>query len=266
MQTVPNWVRYAIGIGAVLIVLIVLAIQYTAGGSAVAIPSVTPTATHTPTAARLPATSTPLPPTATPNPPTGTPPAPVATQVLPTATPVVIVVVVTATATPIPPAATSVLPIPALPTGTPRATPVSDICRASANALTHCVFAGFGVTIDVPVQTARRTLDLTASIPGAVPPAKEDIGIRVIRPVVELLAVSGKDVVTQFDPPLTVSIQYNEVDLLKVGDNVTRLKVFLYDGQRWTDFPNPQRDSTARTLTISLPSLLGSHDPLGIAY
>ena len=88
----------------------------------------------------------------------------------------------------------------------------------------------------------------------------------MIRPVVELLVVSGSDVVTQFEPPLMVSVRYNEVDLMKVGDNVTRLKVFLFDGQRWTDFPNPQRDSRAMTLTISLPSLLGSHDPLGIAY
>jgi hypothetical protein len=121
------------------------------------------------------------------------------------------------------------------------------------------------VTIDVPPQVVSRTLELTASSPGSVP-ANGGPNLTVIRAVMQLQVTSGGVAVTQFDPALTVNVQYTVADLQPVGGDPNKLKLFAYDGSRWSDFPNPQVNATTKTLTIELRSRLGSQDVLGIAY
>jgi hypothetical protein len=163
--------------------------------------------------------------------------------------------------TPLPPTVT-----PVAPTATPLPAPAPETCLAKDSGLTHCSFPGFGVTIDVPAQTPRRTLNLTASSPDSVPHSKDSLKITVIRAVMHLEVTSSGVPVVQFMPALTVILQYTDADLQPVAGNANRLKVFQYDGRLWTDFTNPQRNVGAKTLTIELPSLLGSQDPLGIDY
>lgn len=237
MQPLPYWARYAIGIGVVLLVLLVIVVQFSGAGNASLVP-----------------TGTPVPPSATPVPPTPTAVPPTATSIASTATPIPV------TATP----TTIGAPLPVTATPPPREGRLA--CRANDSELTRCTFPNYGVTIDVPVQKVKRSLDLVASDPGSVPPSKDSLNIKVIRPVLSLQVTTENTPVTQFDPPLTVSVRYTDDDLRPVNGDANRLKLFLYDGTRWTDFPNPQRDTTAKTLTISLPSLLGAQDPLGISY
>jgi hypothetical protein len=283
MQQLTPSSRIAIAVGVlVLIILIIVFAQSFSATAPSATPTTTPgvagatplpsivTATQTSpsasplplTATPLPATATTLPPSATPIPPTATPIPPTATPIPPTGTPL------PRTATPLPPTVTplppTVTPLP--PTATPLPAPAPETCLTKDSGLTHCSFPGFGVTIDVPEQTPKRALSLTASSPDSVPHSKDSLKITVIRAVMHLAVTSSGVPVVQFMPALTVIIQYTDADLQPVAGNANRLKVFQYDGRLWTDFTNPQRNVGAKTLTIELPSLLGTQDPLGIDY
>jgi hypothetical protein len=261
--------RVLIGVGVlVLIILAIVFAQSFSAGTPSATSTMTPGASgatpqsvivtvtqSSPSASPLPLIATALPATATPLPPSATPLPPSATALPPTATRL------PPTATPLPPTAT---PVP--PTATPPPTHAPETCLAKDSGPTHCSFPGFGVTIDVPVQTPRRVLSLTASSPDSVPHSKNSLKITVIRAVMHLEVTSSGIPVVQFMPALTVIIQYTDADLQAVAGNANRLKVFQYDGTLWTDFTNPQRNLGAKTLTIELPSLLGTQDPLGIDY
>jgi hypothetical protein len=275
MQQFPPWARYAVALAIALLILIVIAIQVSNRGPAAPVPTMTltagptqavtvvtvtvvvsPTETSVPTAATtIPATATlalltatPVPPTATPVPPTSTPVPPTATRVPPTATPV-------------PPTATRVPP-----TATPQPPPTTETCKANGTDPTHCSFPVFGVTIDVPSQTPPRALDLTATNPGSVPPSSDNPKLTVIRAVMNLQITSGSATVLQFKPPLTVAVQYGDADLQPVGGDPNRLKLFLYDGTRWSELAKPQVNTAAKTLTVQLSALLSGQDRLGIAY
>ncbi len=118
----------------------------------------------------------------------------------------------------------------------------------------------------MPAQTPPRALDLTGSSPGSVPPSSDNPTLTVIRAVMNLEVTGGSVPALLFNPALTVSVQYADSDLQPVGGDAGRLKLFLYDGTRWTEFADPQRNTTAKTLTIQVSNLLSAQDRLGIAY
>jgi hypothetical protein len=108
---------------------------------------------------------------------------------------------------------------------------------------------------------------VTARAPGDVPAHKPELGIHVIRAVAHLEVAVDGELVTTFDPPLTLVMDYSDADASAAG-GADHLKVFFYDpdSSLWAHFPRPAIDTGAQTATVTLSKLLGEHDPVGFDY
>ena len=151
--------------------------------------------------------------------------------------------------------------------GAPPATPV-ETCQVKAGEKTQCRFNNVGVTVEVPAQTRNRPLDLKASKPQTTPTPdpKKNLNFTVIRAVIDLEVKSNNEPVTEFDPPLTLIMQYTDEDARAAKGDPRNLKVFLFDGARWSNLVPDRVDTAAKTVTVLLKSLLGDKDPIGYDF
>jgi hypothetical protein len=125
-------------------------------------------------------------------------------------------------------------------------------------------FAEFGVRVVAASNFDSHRFSAQAPIAGLVPSEKKELGIRVIRPVFDLVVTGPDDKpVTTFDPPLTITMKYTAKDAEAAG-GAERLGVFLYSpsNNKWKHF-KPTIDAAAQSATFELAALLGTDDPIG---